>query len=108
MTHCRSASEAPRARCADGSAMLTMVASSAIISWARAMKARVSQRRSIAGPLTPLANLGADFMAPPLCPELARQQTERDGDHDDEQRCQRGGLDAHEENDAEHHRQPDT
>src|SRR5205814_6873653 len=38
-THCRSASDAPRADWAEGSAMLTMVASSAIISWAIAMKA---------------------------------------------------------------------
>ena len=43
-THCRSTVVKCRERWADGSAMFTTVASSTIISWARAMTARISQR----------------------------------------------------------------
>jgi len=43
-THCRSTVVKCSDRCADGSAMFTTVASSTIISWARAMTARISQR----------------------------------------------------------------
>src|SRR5438552_11618279 len=45
-THCRSPLEKPSACCADGSAMLTIVASSTSISWATAATTRTSQRRS--------------------------------------------------------------
>ena len=43
-THCRSASEKCSARCAEGSAMFMIVASSTIISWAIAITARISHR----------------------------------------------------------------
>src|ERR1700753_3313057 len=62
MTHCRSVVEKPSARCADGSAMFTMVASSTTISWAIPMTARTSHRRCVrpAGPPGP-----APVAAPP-------------------------------------------
>lgn len=49
MTHCRSASEKVRAACADGIAMFTTVASSAIISCAAATNTSASHRRSSGG-----------------------------------------------------------
>jgi hypothetical protein len=45
MTHCRAMSENPSARCMDGSAMFTIVASSAIMSCAMEMNASAPQRR---------------------------------------------------------------
>ena len=53
-THCRSALENASARCAEGSAMFTIVASSTTISWASPTTPRIHQRR--AGPAaTPAA-----------------------------------------------------
>src|SRR3569833_4049398 len=49
MIHCRSPSDTPRSRWADGSAMFTIVASKTIISWARQMKTSAAQRRRPAG-----------------------------------------------------------
>ena len=43
-THCRSPFGKPRARCADGRAMFTTVASSTTMSWATATMTRMSQR----------------------------------------------------------------
>ena len=106
MTHCRCASDAPRSRCAQGSAMLTIVASSAIISWASAMKVSAIQRRSIGRLVMASANVGAELLAPPPRRDLTGQPTERDRDHDHDQRCDAGGFDGHQEDDAENDRQP--
>jgi hypothetical protein len=46
ITHWRSSAEKPRSRCADGSAMFTMVTSSTTISWAMPITTSASQRRS--------------------------------------------------------------
>ena len=48
-THCRSATEKCSARCAEGSAMFMIVASSTIISWAIAITARISHRLGSGG-----------------------------------------------------------
>src|ERR1700681_1352539 len=53
MTHCRSATEMCRARCAEGRATMTTDASSTIMSWATAMTAndqyRLGSRASVCG-----------------------------------------------------------
>src|SRR3954452_16526173 len=46
-THCRCPSPKPSERCADGSAMLTIVASSAVISWATAITPRTAPGRRV-------------------------------------------------------------
>ncbi len=46
-THCRSTVLKPSARCADGSAMFTIVTSSTIISWASPITPRISHRRGL-------------------------------------------------------------
>ena len=52
-THCRSARVKCRSRCADGSAMFMIVASSTIISWAIAITARISHRLPSGGSIAP-------------------------------------------------------
>jgi hypothetical protein len=47
-THCRSTMENPRSCCAVGSAMFMIVASSTIMSCARAITPRISHRCSVA------------------------------------------------------------
>src|SRR5438552_5370510 len=86
--------------------MLTIVASSAIISWASAMKARAIHRRSAGRLLVGSANVGAELVAPPPRRDLSGQKTESDGEHDDCQRCHCRGLQGHQEDNPEDDSQP--
>src|SRR6202035_4451573 len=86
--------------------MLTIVASSAIISCARAMTASAIQRRSTGRCVGSSANCCRVVMtAPPG--ELARQQPDADGEDDNCDRRKPRWLERHEERDAQHDRRPD-
>ena len=79
-THCRSLFGNARARCADGSAMFTIVASRTTMSWAIATTTRTSQRRSsgAAGLAAGTGDVTEDMS--PLIPRLVMTTTAA-GDH---------------------------
>src|SRR5438046_5636928 len=88
--------------------MLTMVASSAVISWASAMKASPIHRRSAACGRVGLACCSAELISAPSRREQAGHQPDRNGQHDDHDRGERRRLEGHEKEDAKRHRKQDV
>src|SRR2546428_14069384 len=88
--------------------MLTMVASSAVISWASAMNASPIHRRSAACARICSARCTADRISAPSRREQADPQPDGNSQDDDQDRGDSRRLDRHEEEDADRDGQADV
>src|SRR5207302_363789 len=107
-THWRSASVAASARWADGSAMLTMVASSAAINCASAMKASATQRRWVGCGTARLTGVTAVLIStpPPYRRDPTGEQADPGSREQGDRRRHQGWFQGHQEQNAEHDCRP--